>query len=192
MIATSHQKSPWESDGEAWKHPSRRQREHSHECEQPHEYLKNVSLPRKQIKPSQEAADIYKPAEETMDVYATKRKRTASAIFYGESFVVWTGDQNIATATFRALADQWKRETGHFSVFALKAEHPLYQAIIDMGERMLPALMAELNNSPRNWFWALRKIAGVNPVRKGASVEEAVQDWTQWWMGKKKADGSLD
>lgn len=123
-----------------------------------------------------------RPALKAIHDYDVESKAAWRGILYpvGNSLRASLEDE-ITNATFHALAEQWKRETGHFSIFSQKAMHPLYQGIIKLGERALPVLIKELDKSPRNWFWALRKISGCNPVKEGASVEEAVEAWKRWW-----------
>ena len=101
-------------------------------------------------------------------------------------------DEVVTQIIFYALANDWKRQTGHFSVFQQKAEHPLYQVIIALGDRVIPTLILELQNSPRNWFWALRQITKCNPVRKGASIEQAVEDWSSWWRDRLNQHAGVD
>jgi hypothetical protein len=59
---------------------------------------------------------------------------------------------------------------------------PSYQRIIGLGPAVLPLLLRELEREPDHWFWALKAIAGEDPV-PGASrgkVREMARAWVEW------------
>lgn len=87
-------------------------------------------------------------------------------------------------AEFMRLADQWVEDTGHLSNVATKARHPAYQAIIQMGEEAIPFLLRELERSPNDWFAALYRITGADPIQKSSYgiVEEMADAWIAWGM----------
>ena len=87
-------------------------------------------------------------------------------------------------ARFHTLAEQWKKETAHYSNIAKRALHPAYQEIIGMGERVVPLLLAELRREADDWFWALHAITGANPVSAGncGNVRAMVDAWLQWGL----------
>ena len=62
------------------------------------------------------------------------------------------------------------------------AMHPDYQQIIGMGAAVLPILLRELQREPDHWFWALRSIAGMNPVPEAdqGDVAKMAADWIVW------------
>lgn len=55
-----------------------------------------------------------------------------------------------------------------------------YLEIIGLGRPALPLLLRELRERPTYWFLALSSIARENPVRPGATFDEAVNDWLAW------------
>jgi hypothetical protein len=61
---------------------------------------------------------------------------------------------------------QWKKDTEVHSSIARMIKHPAYQQIIDMGEAVIPLLLAELEREPDFWFAALQKLTGVGPSRQ--------------------------
>ena len=69
-------------------------------------------------------------------------------------------------ATFRSLVKQWKKDTDVVSSLARMTIHPAYRQIIDMGEAVIPLLLAELKREPDFWFAAFQKLTGVDPVPK--------------------------
>jgi hypothetical protein len=83
---------------------------------------------------------------------------------------------------FRKLAEKWKRETGMESLAVFKYLHPAYQEIIGMGKAALPFIFEELKRKPGHWTWALQYIVGSdeNPVRQGANLRQALEDWMTW------------
>lgn len=87
-------------------------------------------------------------------------------------------------AHFRQLAEQWRKETRHFSSLSKMALHPAYQQIIGMGKPAVPLLLTELKQRPDHWLWALHAITGEDPASPEANFGEAVQAWIEW--GKQK------
>jgi hypothetical protein len=89
---------------------------------------------------------------------------------------------------FKLLADNWKVETKYLSVMQQVVKHPAYQKIMEMGSMAVPLILREIQNGETdyNWDYALRKITGENPVKKGRyNYEEINKDWLEW--GKRKS-----
>ncbi len=85
---------------------------------------------------------------------------------------------------FEKLAMQWYSDTMRQSSFMSKILHPAYQKIIGLGEKAIPFILREPQDSASEWFWALEHIARENPV--GAEIErpsEMARIWIAW--GKK-------
>jgi hypothetical protein len=86
------------------------------------------------------------------------------------------------TEKFVALASEWEKSTRYKSLMSDIVFHPAYQQIIGMGSPVVPLLLKELKSNPAHWFWALRSITGVNPIKpehKGR-LHKMAQDWLQW------------
>jgi hypothetical protein len=83
---------------------------------------------------------------------------------------------------FRQLAKRWLKESAHASSTTAIAMNPAYQQIIALGRDALPLILAELEREPRQWFWALRVISGVDPVppNQRGQVREMQRTWLQW------------
>ena len=83
---------------------------------------------------------------------------------------------------FRALADQWRRETGMLSSVSQMAAHPAYQEIIGMGAAAIPLLLRELQERGGHWFAALRAISGENPVppEYAGRIPKMSEYWLEW------------
>jgi len=81
---------------------------------------------------------------------------------------------------FRALADEWSSETADSSLIRKRITHPAYCKIIGLGPEAVPLLLQELDQNPDYWFWALHCITRKDPVRRGATFDETVQDGLTW------------
>jgi hypothetical protein len=81
---------------------------------------------------------------------------------------------------FSVLVERWRSETGHLSIVQQKVMNRTYLEIIGLGRPALPLLLGEIQRRPAHWFLALSSIARENPVRPGASFDDAVQDWLTW------------
>ena len=85
-------------------------------------------------------------------------------------------------AEFERLATEWKQESAHHSSIVTIAEHRAYQEIIGMGKDAIPFILRDLEESPSQWFWALRAIAGESPVRPEdrGDVDAMTAAWFDW------------
>lgn len=83
---------------------------------------------------------------------------------------------------FRGLVDTWKNETQASSSVTEMAMHPAYQQIIGMGPAAIPLIIRELENKPDHWFWALKAITGVDPVKPSerGKVRKMAAAWVRW------------
>lgn len=85
-------------------------------------------------------------------------------------------------ADFERLAAEWKQETAHLSSVVAIAEHRAYQEIIAMGNEAIPFILRDLKESPAQWFWALRSIAGESPVHPEdrGDIDAMTAAWLDW------------
>jgi len=83
---------------------------------------------------------------------------------------------------FRELVRQWKEDTVSLSSIDEMALHPAYQRIIGMGPAVLPWILEELGAEPDYWFWALKAIAGHDPVHPSerGKMANMTQSWLEW------------
>ena len=86
---------------------------------------------------------------------------------------------------FQRLVQQWRIERGVRSSITETVIMPAYQEIVGMGLTALPFLIAQLKSDgddPDQWFWALRAITGVNPVKEEhqGNFQEMARAWIQW------------
>lgn len=84
--------------------------------------------------------------------------------------------------SFMKLANQWRSETKHMSLMSDIVLHSAYQRIIGMGKDAVPLILEELSRKPDHWFWALRCITGVNPIKPEdrGRVKKMAQAWLNW------------
>ena len=99
--------------------------------------------------------------------------------------------ENVSVATetlskFEQLAAEWKRETAHLSSPYAIAEHRAYQEIIGMGEKAIPFILRDLQQTKDQWFRALRSITGESPVRSEdrGDIDAMTSAWLDW--GKRR------
>ena len=87
----------------------------------------------------------------------------------------------VSEREFEALAETWRRETGHFPTMVRKAMHPAYQRIIGMGRDAIPFILKDIQKQPTGaWFWALNAITGKDPAQLEDTVDGAIQAWLRW------------
>jgi hypothetical protein len=67
---------------------------------------------------------------------------------------------------FLLLASKWQAETGSLSSVTKRVMHPSYQAIVGMGQDVVPILLRDLEMTGRDWFWALSAITQENPIAR--------------------------
>ncbi len=83
---------------------------------------------------------------------------------------------------FAFRARKWKTETNGMSSIDRKTRHPSYQAIIQMGKRIIPLILEDLQREPNHWFSALKIISGqspVSPVDRG-NILRMREEWLKW------------
>lgn len=87
---------------------------------------------------------------------------------------------------FKRLAKVWLRESAHLSSTTKQAMLPSYQQIIGLGPDALPFILQRLEREPEHWFWALRAIAGADPVKPEhvGRVQDMADDWLRWARDK--------
>ncbi len=126
--------------------------------------------------------DVYDRFKVLLDQAAAGANGAPSANLRGESPTL--------EETFRALADQWREETGMHSSASKILRHPAYQNIIALGVPAVPLILRELRDRPGLWFEALKAITKQSPVPPGEQMNArlARDRWLSW--GRKK--GYLD
>src|SRR6185437_11283446 len=85
-------------------------------------------------------------------------------------------------ATFEKLGQEWREATRHLSNVSQKVKHPAYQAIIALGNPVVPLILREVETAPDDWFPALARITGENPVPETSYgvVDGMAEAWLRW------------
>ena len=85
-------------------------------------------------------------------------------------------------AEFDRLAALWKQETRYQSSTTAVEEHPAYQAIIAMGEDVIPLILENLRTERGHWFMALRSITGKSLIREEdrGKISAIRATWLDW------------
>src|SRR6266404_825163 len=81
---------------------------------------------------------------------------------------------------FKALAQEWYRDTRMLSSAQQIVLHPAYQKIIGMGSDALPFIFSELRRTRGHWLWALAMITREDHAEPGQTFREAVDAWLKW------------
>jgi hypothetical protein len=86
---------------------------------------------------------------------------------------------------FKRLVSAWRMERGAMSSITEAVLRPAYQSIIGMGEPAIQFLIQQLKTEgadPDQWFWALKAITGVDPVKEAdrGNYRKMAQSWTRW------------
>ena len=82
---------------------------------------------------------------------------------------------------FRALAEQWKRETLVLSNPTAIEGHPAYLEIVQMGADAIP-LILKLAKEPDWWFAALQDLTGADPAtpEMRGKLNSLTAAWLNW------------
>jgi hypothetical protein len=64
--------------------------------------------------------------------------------------------------------------------------HPSYQAILGMGDKVVPLLLRDLQNKRRPWFWALSYLTTENPINPSdaGKIDKMIAAWVRWGKAK--------
>jgi hypothetical protein len=83
---------------------------------------------------------------------------------------------------FRRLRQQWKDDCSYLSSTTAMIRHPAYQAIIDLGQPVVPFLLRDLELGPVHWFEALKSITGEDPVPRDdwGNIPAMASAWLAW------------
>jgi hypothetical protein len=83
---------------------------------------------------------------------------------------------------FSTLAEKWETEVEGMSSTVRMSQHPAYQEIIQMGTKIVPLLLKELNRNPLDWLSALQEITGENPIHpeQRGRIKQMAEAWLEW------------
>jgi len=96
-------------------------------------------------------------------------------------------DQPNLKNQFHALAREWKEACAFLSSTSAMVAHPAYQAIIELGQPVVPRLLEDLAKEPVHWFEALKAITGEDPVapKDWGNIPAMASAWLAWGRSRK-------
>jgi len=108
-----------------------------------------------------------------------------TVVFAGDPSQVPVSARETIGGKFVRLAAEWEAATRTWSSLQAVFEHRAYREIIDMGKDVVPLLLADLQQQPRHWFFALRAITGESPIPEevAGNLRGMANAWIDW--GKK-------
>lgn len=94
---------------------------------------------------------------------------------------------------FQELSRDWKAKRGASSSLADMSMLEPYQKIIGMGPDAVPLILAQLRaegSEPDQWFWALRILTGINPVKleDQGDFRAMARAWIDWGSEQERAE----
>jgi hypothetical protein len=86
---------------------------------------------------------------------------------------------------FQIFAAQWRKERSATSSITKMAACPAYHSIMGMGPKAVPLILRQLESEgddPDHWFWALQRIAQVDPVNADdrGDMKRMAKAWINW------------
>lgn len=86
---------------------------------------------------------------------------------------------------FQRLVAQWKAQKALISSITAQAISSPYQRIIAIGPDAVPLIIGQLKSEgddPDQWFWALRSLTGINPVKPEdrGNFRKMADAWINW------------
>ena len=87
---------------------------------------------------------------------------------------------------FTEMANRWHDETDHLSSPEKITKNGLYLEIISMGAPVIPLILQDLQERGGQWYEALRKLSGADPVptEVRGEVPKMNEAWLSWGRDK--------
>lgn len=85
---------------------------------------------------------------------------------------------------FRTLTERWREQRGFSSSQSEIEACPAYDALLAMGESVIPLIMEELEDGAKDhWFRILEMLSSEQPVRyeDRGNYAEMRRAWLDWW-----------
>ncbi len=128
------------------------------------------------------AAARHLTAAKIVDLCVSRRREEESVEHSAESARPSPAVSGEVRAKFDRLAMEWRSAIRYVSSLSQMVTHPAYQTIIGMGVEAIPLMLERLGRQPEHWFWALKSIAGEDPVPEDerGDVEAMSRTWLSW------------
>lgn len=120
------------------------------------------------------------------DIIPTGQSKESDIIKENAGYTLYCFEAPISRITlekkFDVLVSTWSYNTAVSSSVREMVLDPSYQEIIGMGELAIPLILRELQKKPDHWFWALRSITGIDPVKEEdkGDVRKMTAIWLRW------------
>lgn len=113
--------------------------------------------------------DRHLPTEDSQDYSQPRIDLSATIGPYGRT-------------NFQRRLTEWRAETYYQSSVAEKMDHPAFKRIVEIGERAVPWIIAELKVRPDFLFMALHLIKKFDPTPEAAKgkPQKLIEAWLQW------------
>ena len=130
---------------------------------------------------------------------AVNQQMVSSGIVFKLPFAARTTESKIVFpdvaqwVQFQDLRKQWRAKRGVSSSLSDMSMLEPYQQIIGMGPSAVPLILAQLKaerDEPDQWFWALRVITKVNPVKAEdqGDFRAMAKAWIEWGENREKSE----
>lgn len=102
--------------------------------------------------------------------------------FKGNSILISDRIKHREYKNFLILRDKWKKETKYCSSSSMLFNNSNYLAIINLGPKTIPWILKDLKKNDTNWFMALNKLTGENPINieHYGIIPKMKEDWINW------------
>jgi len=120
---------------------------------------------------------------EVVNIKAVERPSNIAGSLKAESTNPYAYEDLTLRDKFLLLAGIWRFERPNMSSFRKdRINHPAYQEIIRMGMVVVPFILKDLDERLDDWFDALERITGENPVPKRSygKLSEMRTLWQLW------------
>jgi len=100
-------------------------------------------------------------------------------------------DRNLAEQVylkdkFYSLKNEWKKQTMFTSSISNIIEDPNFKRIVDMGNKVIPLIIDDIDRAPSNLVWALNIITGaILRTNQRLTITEACKAWVKLYRSGK-------
>ncbi|BAZ13233.1 hypothetical protein NIES4071_50720 [Calothrix sp. NIES-4071] len=138
----------------------------------------NITIPDKDLQQLQEIAASRNMSMEDLILLGIRDLLNSSKYALNQN----VEDSSEVAKKFYTLASQWESEVEGMSSTTQMSQHPAYQEIISMGNKIVPLLLKELKNNPLYWLSALSQITGENPIKpeQRGKIKQMAEAWLEW------------
>lgn len=91
-------------------------------------------------------------------------------------------DDEYIKIRLRSYVKKWRRETAFLSDVNKIISNSNFVKIVNLGNKAVPSILAEIQQSPSNLVWSLNLICGFNISKTPISMEDACRLWVKWGL----------